>query len=99
MKFNLHNKLLKLRMKGFVIYVLIIFLTMMLLLGLMDLAVDFFMLGNFDLNRFFFQDFPVNLLMSFLVALSGWFFYGKRLKLKSDIIEINLNNKNGKKEK
>ncbi len=99
MKFNLSDKLLLLRTKGFIVYVPAIFSMMMILLGLVDLAVDFFMLGTFDLQMFIFQDFPINILASFLVAFSGWFLYGKRLKLKSNITEINLNEKNVKKEK
>ena len=99
MKFNLSDKLLLLRIKGFIVYVPVIFSAMMILLSLVDLAVDFFILGTFDLQRFIFQDFLINIFMSLLVAFSGWFLYGKRLKLKSNITEINLNENNGKKEK
>ena len=71
MKFNLSDKLLLLRIKGFIVYVPVIFSAMMILLSLVDLAVDFFILGTFDLQRFIFQDFLINIFMSLLVAFSG----------------------------
>ena len=39
------------------------------------------------------------MLLSILVAVYSWYFGGKRLQLKSDVIEMNLNENNDKKEK
>ncbi len=90
--------LISLRIKGFSTYVLTIASLMMFLLVTIDLVVDF-CLGTFKPENLLWQDIPIDLLMSISVALCGWFFYGKRLKLKSNIIELNLNEENGKKEK
>ncbi len=65
-----------------------------------DLIFDLFLYEElFNFENFLWWDIPINLVLSILVAVWSWYFGGKRLQLKSDMIEMNLNEENGKKEK
>ncbi len=73
---------------------------MMIFLILVDLIFDLlFYEEPFNFENFLWWDIPINLILSVLVAAYSWYFGGKRLLLKSDVIEMNLNEENGKKEK
>lgn len=88
------------RAQGFVIYFLAVASLMMTFLILIDLIFDlFFYEEPFNFENFLWWDTPINLVLSVLVAVWSWYFGGKRLQMKSDVIEMNLNKENGKKEK
>ncbi len=90
----------RIREKGFVIYFLAIASLMMIFLISIDLIFDiYFYEETFELENFSWRDIPINLILSILAAVCGWYFGGKRLKLKSNITEIKLNENNGKTEK
>ena len=90
----------RIREKGFVIYFLTVFSLMMIFLITIDLTIDgYFYEESFEWKNFLWWDIPINLVLSVLVAALYWYYGGKRLKLKSDVIELNLNENNGKKEK
>lgn len=90
----------KIREQGFVIYFLAVTSLMMIFLILVDLIFDlFFYEESFNFENFLWWDIPINLILSILVAIYSWYFGGKRLQLKSNVIELNLNEENGKKEK
>ncbi len=73
---------------------------MIICLILVDLIFDlFFYEEPFDFENFLWWDIPINLILSILVTVYSWYFGGKRLQLKSDVIEMNLNENNDKKEK
>ncbi len=90
----------KIREQGFVIYFLAVASLMMIFLILVDLIFDFFLYEEpFNFENFLWWDIPINLILSISVAVYSWYFGGKRSQLKSDVIEMNLNEENGKKEK
>lgn len=90
----------RIRRKGFVIYFLTVASLVIIWLFLVDLIFDiFFPEEPFELENFLWWDIPINLVLSVLVALYSWHFGGKRLQLKSNVIELNLNEENGKEEK
>ncbi len=67
---------------------------------LVDLIFDlFFYEEPFNFENFLWWDIPINLILSILVAVYSWYFGGKRLQLKSDVIEMDLNETNSRKEK
>ena len=73
---------------------------MMLVLFLIGSIIDLFILEeSFSIEEFIWWDLPINTILSVLFAIYSWYFGNKRLKLKSDIIEMNLNKNNGEKEK
>lgn len=90
----------KIRERGFAIYFLTVAWLMIICLILVDLIFDlFFYEEPFDFENFLWWDIPINLILSILVTVYSWYFGGKRLQLKSDVIEMNLNENNDKKEK
>ncbi len=90
----------KIRKKGFVIYLLAVASLMMMILFLIDLIINgYFYEEPFEWKNSLWWDIPINLILSVSVAISYWYYGGKRLKLESDIIEMNLNENDGKKEK
>jgi len=73
---------------------------MMIFLISVDLVFDLFFYEElFTFEDLLWWDIPINLVLSILVAVWSWYFGGKRLQLKSDVIEMNLNEENGRKEK
>ncbi len=54
---------------------------------------------SFDIKNFVWWDLPINTFLSGLFSIYSWKYGSKHLKLKSDVIEMNLNEKYGKKEK
>ncbi|MDQ3749806.1 MAG: hypothetical protein M3367_12480 [Acidobacteriota bacterium] len=90
----------KIRERGFAIYFLAVASLMMIFLIFVDLIFDlFFYKDPFNFENFLWWDIPINLILSILVAVYSWYFGGKRLQLKSDVIVMNLNEENGEKEK
>jgi len=90
----------KIREQGFVIYLIAAALLMMIFLISVDFIFDLlFYEEPFNFENFLWWDIPINLILSVLVAVWSWYFGGKRLQLKSNVIEMNLNEENGKKEK
>ena len=90
----------KIRTRGFVIYFLAVASLMMIFLISVDLVFDLFFYEElFTFEDLLWWDIPINLVLSILVAVWSWYFGGKRLQLKSDVIEMNLNEENGRKEK
>lgn len=90
----------RIREKGFIVYFFAVVLSMMAFLISVDLIIDeYFFEESFNWRSFLWWDIPINLILSVLVAIYYWYFGAKRLKLKSDVIEMNLNENNGKKEK
>ncbi|CAN5312319.1 hypothetical protein BH20ACI1_BH20ACI1_05230 [soil metagenome] len=83
--------------KGFFVYFSIVFSLMFLTLFLIDLIFNR-LVGEepFNIIDFFWWDFPVNIIVSILFALFSWKYGNKRLKLKSNITEIKLNEDNEK---
>jgi len=70
------------------------------LLTLAGLLLDTFIFEEpFELENFLKWDIPFNITVGCLFAIWKWFFRGKRLELKSNVIEMNLSNENDKKEK
>lgn len=86
------------KIKTFVLYTVFIGTIVMLLLITGDLLVEFYF-GTFSFEGFLWEDIPVNLYISIAIALGGWFFNDKRLEAKNKRIELDLNNKDGEKEK
>ncbi len=90
----------KIRGQGFAVYFLAVASLMMIFLILVDLIFDlFFYEEPFNFENFLWWDIPINLILSILVAVYSWYFGGKRLQLKSDVIEMDLNETNRRKEK
>lgn len=85
------------KIKTFVLYTVFITLMTLILLIIGDLLIEFYF-GTFNFEAFLREDVPVNLYISVAIALGGWFFNDKRLKAKNKRIELNLSNKDGKKE-
>ena len=86
------------KIKTFVLYTVFIVTIMMFFLVVIDLMVDFYF-GTFRFENFLWQDVPVDLFISISIALVGWFFNDKRLEAKNKYIELDLNNKDGEKDK
>ena len=82
MKFELSGISISLRIKGFTIYFLTIAASMMFLLVVIDLVIDF-CLETFKLENLLWQDIPIALIMSISVALCGWFFLWQTVKTKT----------------
>lgn len=90
----------KIRKKGFLFFFLTAFSFMMLILIFIGSIIDLFIVEeSFSFEEFIWWDLPINIILSVLFAIYTWYFGNKRLKLKSNIIEMKLNKDNGKKEK
>jgi hypothetical protein len=98
MKFDLSDIIIKIRSKGFIVYILSIASVMMILLSSVDLIIEFFY-GTFQFQNFLRHDLLVNLIISLIVPLGSWFMWRKQLILKPNITGANFHNNNGKKEK
>ena len=90
----------RIRSRGFLIYFISTFSIMFLALFLIDLLLDRLIFEEvFSIENFLWWDLPTNMVLSVLFSFYSWKYGNKRLKMKSDVIEMNLNKNYGKKEK
>jgi hypothetical protein len=98
MKSELPDIIIKIRSKGFVVYILAFASVLMFLFSTVDLLIEFFF-GTFQFQNFLREDLLVNLIISLIVPLGSWFMWSKQSKLKPNITGTNFHNNNDKKEK
>ncbi len=87
----------RLRAKGFVVFVPTVTICMFLVLTTIGISIDWLYNKPFDLESHLYSELPLDVLLSIFVGVSSCFYKGKRLELKSDVIELDLSD-NGKKE-
>lgn len=86
----------RLRAKGFVVFVPTVVICMFLALTFIGILIDWLYDISFDLKTHVYSELPTDLFLSLFVGVSSYFYKGKRFELKSDVIELDLND-NGKK--
>ncbi len=80
----------RLRDEGFIYYFLAVFLVMFVFLSLFGFAIDYFFYEGFHFQDYVTWDLPFDIILSATFAVWTWFFKGKRMKLKSNVIRLNL---------
>lgn len=86
----------RLRAKGFVVFVPTVAICMFLVLTIIGISIDWLYDKPFNLENHIYSDLPLDVVLSIFLGISTYFYKGKRLELKSDVIELDLNDNDKK---